>query len=225
MHGKVRLARDTETGERVAVKIVEREGRKRLGGGMKGSILNRPDSREHVSAAKSAVIDEGEEKRSRDRFWSSEQEAMSEAGQGHPFLVNNSAALREGEDDQHGRGSDDGSENGRDLGSGRARFITPPRSPAVSSIRLTGPHSPQAYASARYGRWGEGAPLRPTYGDKEREKEREKARKRLLWTTDKKVKREIAIMKKCAHEHVVGLKEVIDDPQSKKIFMGKFKMV
>ena len=32
MHGRVRLARNMITGERVAVKIVEREARKRLGG-------------------------------------------------------------------------------------------------------------------------------------------------------------------------------------------------
>lgn len=38
--------------------------------------------------------------------------------------------------------------------------------------------------------------------------------------TDDKVLREIAILKKCASEHVVRLLEVIDDPCSKKIFMG-----
>ena len=37
--------------------------------------------------------------------------------------------------------------------------------------------------------------------------------------TDEKVLREIAILKKCQHPNVVQLKEVIDDPQSRKIFM------
>ncbi|PWN37642.1 kinase-like protein, partial [Meira miltonrushii] len=60
-----------------------------------------------------------------------------------------------------------------------------------------------------------GAPSR----DQELERQREKERKRLLWTTDQKVKREIAIMKKLAHENIVRLKEVIDDPASKKVFM------
>ncbi|KAN0061183.1 hypothetical protein ACQY0O_006918 [Thecaphora frezii] len=55
--------------------------------------------------------------------------------------------------------------------------------------------------------------------ERQREKEREKAKKALLWTTDQKVRREIAIMKKCSHQNVVRLREVIDDPQSKKIFM------
>ncbi|WFD43868.1 non-specific serine/threonine protein kinase [Malassezia psittaci] len=37
--------------------------------------------------------------------------------------------------------------------------------------------------------------------------------------TDQKVLREIAILKKCKHPNIVQLKEVIDDPQSRKIFM------
>ena len=37
--------------------------------------------------------------------------------------------------------------------------------------------------------------------------------------TDEKVRREIAVMKKLHHENVVQLKEVIDDPHSRKIFM------
>jgi len=36
---------------------------------------------------------------------------------------------------------------------------------------------------------------------------------------DEKVRQEIAIMKRCHHKHVVKLKEVINDPQSKKIFL------
>ncbi|KAI8922664.1 kinase-like domain-containing protein, partial [Entophlyctis helioformis] len=34
-----------------------------------------------------------------------------------------------------------------------------------------------------------------------------------------KIQREIAILKKCAHPHVVRLREVIDDPQSDKIYL------
>ena len=37
-------------------------------------------------------------------------------------------------------------------------------------------------------------------------------------TTDK-IKKEIAIMKKCIHPHVVRLFEVIDDPKAEKIYM------
>jgi hypothetical protein len=35
-----------------------------------------------------------------------------------------------------------------------------------------------------------------------------------------KIRREIAIMKKCVHPHVVALREVMDDPNSKKIYLG-----
>lgn len=38
---------------------------------------------------------------------------------------------------------------------------------------------------------------------------------------EQKIRREIAILKKCAHPHVVKLREVIDDPASRKIYMGK----
>jgi len=37
-----------------------------------------------------------------------------------------------------------------------------------------------------------------------------------------KIKREIAILKKCSHPHVVRLKEVIDSPESEKIYISKF---
>ncbi|KAL1923641.1 uncharacterized protein VTP21DRAFT_8621 [Calcarisporiella thermophila] len=38
-------------------------------------------------------------------------------------------------------------------------------------------------------------------------------------TNEQKVRREIAIMKKCVHPNVVRLKEVIDDPSTRKIYM------
>ena len=34
-----------------------------------------------------------------------------------------------------------------------------------------------------------------------------------------KIRREIAILKKCAHPNIVTLREVIDDPRSKKIYL------
>ena len=37
---------------------------------------------------------------------------------------------------------------------------------------------------------------------------------------EEKVRREIAIMKKCVHPNVVALREVMDDPDSKKIYLG-----
>ncbi|ORY94573.1 kinase-like domain-containing protein [Syncephalastrum racemosum] len=37
---------------------------------------------------------------------------------------------------------------------------------------------------------------------------------------EQKIRREIAILKKCAHPHVVKLREVIDDPASRKIYMA-----
>ncbi|KAK0559229.1 hypothetical protein OC844_004563 [Tilletia horrida] len=46
-----------------------------------------------------------------------------------------------------------------------------------------------------------------------------RARGNTFLTTDAKVKREIAILKKLHHTNVVSLLEVIDDPDSKKIFM------
>jgi [calcium/calmodulin-dependent protein kinase] kinase len=36
-----------------------------------------------------------------------------------------------------------------------------------------------------------------------------------------KIKKEIAILKKCNHPHIVRLFEVIDDPRSDKIYLGK----
>lgn len=176
VHGKVRLARDTETGERVAVKIVEREDKKRLGdkSNLRAMRLNKNRTPQPQTP-----------------------------GTGPPVLDSNNAY--------------------EDYPSAQTRFVVPPpRSPGGGKRHA--PSSPStSIGGARYGRWGEGASSRPTYADleaeRQREKEKERARKRLLWTTDKKVKREIAIMKKCAHENVVRLREVIDDPQSKKIFM------
>lgn len=37
---------------------------------------------------------------------------------------------------------------------------------------------------------------------------------------EQKIRREIAIMKKCEHPNVVALREVMDDPDSKKIYLG-----
>jgi hypothetical protein len=42
-----------------------------------------------------------------------------------------------------------------------------------------------------------------------------------LGTTEHKIRKEIAIMKKCRHGHVVRLFEVIDDKLREKIFMGE----
>lgn len=42
----------------------------------------------------------------------------------------------------------------------------------------------------------------------------------MLSTTEKAVRREIAIMKKCHHKNVVRLKEVIDDRLKKRIYLG-----
>lgn len=38
--------------------------------------------------------------------------------------------------------------------------------------------------------------------------------------TESKIRREIAIMKKCTHQNLVHLLEVIDDPASKKVYLG-----
>lgn len=43
-----------------------------------------------------------------------------------------------------------------------------------------------------------------------------------LQNAEKKVMREIAIMKKCRHGQIVQLLEVIDDKLTSKIFMGPF---
>ena len=42
---------------------------------------------------------------------------------------------------------------------------------------------------------------------------------------ESKIRREIAIMKKCDHPHVVALREVMDDPNSKKIYLGILTLV
>ena len=42
-----------------------------------------------------------------------------------------------------------------------------------------------------------------------------------LGTAEHKIRKEIAIMKKCRHGHVVRLYEVIDDKLKEKIYMGK----
>lgn len=40
-------------------------------------------------------------------------------------------------------------------------------------------------------------------------------------SNEQKIRREIAIMKKCIHPNVVRLIEVIDDPNARKIYLGK----
>ncbi|CEH18207.1 Ca2 /calmodulin-dependent protein kinase kinase beta and related serine/threonine protein kinases [Ceraceosorus bombacis] len=180
VHGKVRQARDTETGERVAVKIVEREGRKRLGASHSG-VLGRPK-----------VDDWKGKSRDQTEHMASQSPPLDRA----PKLAPDAplASPRSGP---------------------QTRFAsTPPGSPRASNQN--------AALAARHGRWGEGGMSRAAMDkevERDREKARDKARKQLLWTTDKKVKREIALMKKCSHPNVVRLKEVIDDPQSKKVFM------
>ncbi len=44
-----------------------------------------------------------------------------------------------------------------------------------------------------------------------------------LGSTEHKIRKEIAIMKKLNHPHVVRLLEVIDDPLNDKIYMGMFR--
>jgi SNF1-activating kinase 1 len=46
-----------------------------------------------------------------------------------------------------------------------------------------------------------------------------------LNTTEAKIKKEIAIMKKLRHPHVVRLYEVIDDRMKEKIYMSTFSTV
>ncbi|TKY86600.1 hypothetical protein EX895_004239 [Sporisorium graminicola] len=189
VHGKVRLARDLETGERVAVKIVEREARKRLGAGL--GLLNRNN-------------------RAKDPFRLSEAQlgplpSSSNALATEPIEAKASGPIRRGSDSPQDDASGSASTTVKGVpitaSTQFAPLPTVPRSPSASALSLA--------------RWG------PSEKDAERrrEKDREKARKALLWTTDQKVRREIAIMKKCSHDNVVQLKEVIDDPQSKKIFM------
>jgi len=53
----------------------------------------------------------------------------------------------------------------------------------------------------------------------ERSQDRPRLGRRGDGESEKKVRREIAILKKCCHENVVRLLEVIDDPQSKKVYL------
>lgn len=195
----MRLAWDTETGERVAVKIVERQSRKRLGAGMDWAARVAAASSSSIARRSTAAASAAAAVRSRSP--ADERPASEGSASGKGKAVQHKSAPEpeletiraDARAPQHtGSGVDtDATEGPHARGSStRARFAPSP------------PRSPNASAS------GAGGPL----ADK---------RKALLWTTDKKVKREIAIMKKCAHDNVVQLREVIDDPQSKKIFMGE----
>ncbi|CBQ71655.1 related to Serine/threonine-protein kinase [Sporisorium reilianum SRZ2] len=185
VHGKVRLARDLETGERVAVKIVEREARKRLGAGL--GLLNRNN-------------------RNKDPFrLSGSPLEPSPSSSNVPAAAAKETQAPHGSDSPQDDASGSASTTVKDVPTTASTQFAPlpaaPRSSSASALSLA--------------RWGQSE----KDAERRREKEREKARKALLWTTDQKVRREIAIMKKCSHDNVVQLKEVIDDPQSKKIFM------
>jgi len=43
-----------------------------------------------------------------------------------------------------------------------------------------------------------------------------------LGSMEAKIRKEIAIMKKCRHPHVVRLYEIIDDRMRDKVYMGQF---
>uniref|UniRef100_V5EVW0 Protein kinase n=1 Tax=Kalmanozyma brasiliensis (strain GHG001) TaxID=1365824 RepID=V5EVW0_KALBG len=184
VHGKVRLATDLETGERVAVKIVEREARKRLGAGL--GLLNRNH-------------------RNKDPLDLDPSASSSKATKQDAREDQQSALEQDESDTPQNEASSSATTTVKGVSSAPSTQFAPlpsvPRSPSTSGLGLP--------------RWGQS----DKDAERRREKEREKARKALLWTTDQKVRREIAIMKKCSHDNVVELKEVIDDPQSKKIFM------
>lgn len=46
-----------------------------------------------------------------------------------------------------------------------------------------------------------------------------------LGSTENKIRKEIAIMKKCRHAHVVRLLEVIDDKLTQKIYLSKHMLL
>ncbi|ETS62681.1 hypothetical protein PaG_02416 [Moesziomyces aphidis] len=188
VHGKVRLATDLETGERVAVKIVEREARKRLGAGL--GLLGRNNRNREMLRSSSLHVDPTP----------GPSRAIDQ--------VNTQATSKDAtpETDSPQDDTTSVSTTVRGVPSTPSTQFAPlphlPRSPSASALGI---HSKRAQPDSD--------------ADRRREKERERARKALMWTTDQKVRREIAIMKKCSHDNVVQLKEVIDDPQSKKIFM------
>ncbi|SPO24637.1 related to Serine/threonine-protein kinase [Ustilago trichophora] len=187
VHGKVRLARDLETGERVAVKIVEREARKRLGAGL--GLLNRNRNKDSLRLSGAALDPSASESQSVEHLKGAQEHEQSQPDTDSPQ---------------------------DDTGSASTTVKGVVSTPSTQFAPLPSvPRSPSASALGLQARWGQSE----RDADRRREKEREKARKALLWTTDQKVRREIAIMKKCSHDNVVQLKEVIDDPQSKKIFM------
>ncbi|SPO22923.1 related to Serine/threonine-protein kinase [Ustilago trichophora] len=187
VHGKVRLARDLETGERVAVKIVEREARKRLGAGL--GLLNRNRNKDSLRLSGAALDPSPSDNQSVEHLKNAHEHKQSQPDTDSPQ---------------------------DDTGSASTTVKGVVSTPSTQFAPLPSvPRSPSASALGLQARWGQSE----KDAERRREKEREKARKALLWTTDQKVRREIAIMKKCSHDNVVQLKEVIDDPQSKKIFM------
>ncbi len=186
VHGKVRLATDLETGERVAVKIVEREARKRLGAGL--GLLGRNNRNREMLRSSSLHVDP------------TPSNAIDH--------VNTQATPKDATPET------DSPQDDTTSVSTTVRGV--PSTPSTQFAPL--PHLPRSPSASALGLHGKRAQP-DSDADRRREKERERARKALMWTTDQKVRREIAIMKKCSHDNVVQLKEVIDDPQSKKIFM------
>ncbi|KDN52181.1 kinase-like protein, partial [Tilletiaria anomala UBC 951] len=225
VHGKVRMAWDTETGERVAVKIVERQSRKRLGGGgQEWSARIAAKQRAATAVATTTAPAQMHKDDATSAASSSASPSSPQTGSMGGAPGDKGKARDNEVDPIHAhvqRLRVGGTDSGEHASGGEDSADT--TVPRRAHFALSPPRSPGAAAAARFGPLEHGLPTREEMAEHEalrKEKaEREKARKALLWTTDKKVKREIAIMKKCQHENIVRLREVIDDPQSKKIFM------
>ncbi len=208
----MRLAWDTETGERVAVKIVERQSRKRLGGGS-ASVSGAGGGLDW--SARMAARQQQLQQQQRLQEEQEEEEASHRAEQQSNGLV----SARQPSTSSSGS---DAKGKGRELEDGSADAAENPM-PSGPSTRFAPepvPSRSPELPSSRLGRWMSSAGAQEDHAGAE-ETAMQRAKRQGLWTTDQKVKREIAIMKKCSHQNVVQLKEVIDDPQSKKIFMGE----